>query len=267
MSTRMSDLETGKLIRSAAETYEQFFVPALFQEWPTRVLDAAAVASSDRVLDVACGTGVLAREAAERTETVVGIDLNEDMLAVARRKTPNVQWRQGNAEALPFEDDNFDAVVSQFGLMFFENKITAISEMLRVLRPGGRLAVATWDSIDHAPGYAAMKDLAVQLFGEELVSGFDAPFILGDRKTLCSIFEEAGVSNPQISTQEGTARYPSIQDWVYTDIKGWTLAGVLDDDQFDLLLREAKSTLSRFVRPDGSVAFTAPAHIVCATKM
>ena len=266
MTKQKSDSEAGQVTGSAAEVYEQFFVPALFQQWPAKLLDAAAVTSSDRVLDVACGTGVLACQASARTETVVGVDLNEEMLAMARKKASSVQWKQGNAEALPFEDSSFDVVMSQFGLMFFENPAAAVAEMIRVLCPGGRLVVATWDSLDHAPGYEAMKDLAIRLFGRELASAFAAPFILGDPETLRAIFNETGALHVSISRQDGMARYPSIRDWVYTDIKGWTLAGVLDDEQFRLLLGEAERTLSRFLISDGAVAFASPALIVSATK-
>jgi ubiquinone/menaquinone biosynthesis C-methylase UbiE len=97
------------------------------------------------VLDVACGTGVVAREAARRVGpagAVAGLDRNEGMLAVARRMAPGIAWRHGLAEALPFPDGAFDAVICQFGLMFFEDRGKALGEMWRALRPGGRLAVA-----------------------------------------------------------------------------------------------------------------------------
>jgi ubiquinone/menaquinone biosynthesis C-methylase UbiE len=261
--------ETGQVTRTAAEVYEAFFLPALFQQWASRVADAAGIQPGQRVLDVACGTGVLARAVAERVGSagvVVGVDVNEGMLAVARRKAPAIEWKQGRAEALPFDSDSFDAVVSQFGLMFFEDRRAALQEMVRVVRPSGRLAVAVWDSLDHTPGYAAMTDLLQQLFGDQVAQALRAPYVLGDRERLRSLFAEAGISDAQITTQAGTARFPSIQSWIYTDIKGWTLADVLEDAQFDLLLKEAERVLRRFVTADGTVAFSAPAHIVTATK-
>jgi ubiquinone/menaquinone biosynthesis C-methylase UbiE len=111
----MSESERGQVSRSAAEVYEEFFVPALFEEWTDRVAEAARVGPGARVLDVACGTGVLARKVAGRvgsTGSVVGLDVNDGMLAVARRAAPGIEWRQGRAEALPFGDASFDAVVS-----------------------------------------------------------------------------------------------------------------------------------------------------------
>ena len=265
----MSATETGQVTHTAAEVYEAFFLPALFQQWASRVADAAGIRAGQRALDVACGTGVLARAIADRVGSagsVVGLDVNPGMLAVAQRQAPAITWKQGRAEALPFDSDSFDIVVSQFGLMFFEDRKIALQEMMRIVRPGGRLAVAVWDSLDHTPGYAAMTALLQQLFGDQVADALRAPFVLGDRQLLRSLFVEAGIPDAQITTQAGTARFPSIEAWIATEIKGWTLADVLDDAQFDLLLREADRVLRPFVTADGTVAFGAPAHIVTANK-
>jgi SAM-dependent methyltransferase len=264
----MTTGETGQVSRSAAEVYEEFFLPALFQQWADRVADAARIQPDQRVLDVACGTGVLARVAADRVGpagAVVGVDLNDGMLAVARRKAPSITWRQGRAEALPLESNGFDAVVSQFGLMYFDDRRAALREMLRVLRPGGRLAVAVWDALDRTPGYAAMTALLQRLFGAEMAAALRAPYVLGDPQILRSLCEAAGIPDVQVITQDGTARFPSIQSWVCTEIKGWTLADALDAAQFELLLREAEGALQQFVTADGTVEFSSPAHIITAT--
>lgn len=266
----MDTSEKGQVSRSAAEVYEQFFIPALFGAWAPRVIDAARIRPGQRVLDVACGTGILARTVAERmgaTGSVTGLDPNEGMLAVAARKAPQVEWRQGQAEALPFDADRFDVVVSQFGLMFFEDRVMALREMLRVLRPGGSLVIAVWDSLSRTPGYAAMYDLLRRLFGEHLVPVLQVPYLLGDQEQLKALFAQAGLSNPvTITTHRGVARFPSLDSWISTEIKGWVLADLLDDDQFELLRREAVKELAPYVLADGSVAFSAPAHIVSYVK-
>lgn len=262
--------ERGQVNHSAAEIYEDFFVPALFQDWPDHLAAAAQIQPGQRVLDVACGTGVAARTIVERiglSGSAVGLDVNEGMLAVAERKAPNVEWRKGQAEALPFEDASFDAVVSQFGLMFFEDRQAAIQEMYRVLRPGGRMAVAVWGALDDTPGYAAMVDLLQRLFGDDAANGLRAPYTLGDTDLLRSLFADAGLASAKIDTLMGTARFPSLESWMYTDIKGWTLADMIDDEQFALLLKEAERALAAFVNADGSVTFDAPAHIVSAVKV
>ena len=183
----MSEIGTGQVSASAAEIYEEFYLPALFLEWTRRMADAARIGAGQRVLDVACGTGVLARAVADRVGprgAVVGLDINAGMLAVARRKAPAIEWRQGAAEDLPYADASFDAVVSQFGLMFFQDRARAIRQMIRVLRPGGRLAVAVWDSLDRTPAYAVFVSMLERLFGKETAEALRSPFVLGDTHRL-----------------------------------------------------------------------------------
>lgn len=262
----MSDIQLNTQV---AEVYDTFFVPALFAEWPARVLQAADVRAGQRVLDVACGTGVLARAAVEwvgARGTVTGLDLNDGMLAVARQNAPSVNWRQGRAESLPFDDAAFDAVVSQFGIMFFQDRVTAIREMMRVLRPGGHLAIAVWDTLAATPGYAAVVDLLQRLFGDQAADGLRAPYAMGDKRMLETMLREAGVPHANIETHAGTARFPSVESWMYTDIKGWVLADMLDEEQFQQLIAAAQQELRQFVIADGSVAFPAPAHIITAVK-
>jgi ubiquinone/menaquinone biosynthesis C-methylase UbiE len=266
----MEDTLKGQVTRSAAEIYEKFFVPALFQQWAPLVAGATGLTLGQQVLDVACGTGVLACEAAKcvgQGGAVVGLDRNEGMLAVAQRNAPAVAWKSGRAEALPFPDSNFDAVVSQFGLMFFDDRHQALREMWRVLKPGGRLAVAVWSGLETSPGYASMAALLHRLFGPRIASELHAPFALGDLEILRSLFIRAGIATVDIHTHVGTAHFPSIESWLRTDVKGWTLADLIDDDQYALLSREATTALRSYVKANGEVMFDAPAHIATAQKV
>ncbi len=260
----------GQVTKSAAEEYEALLVPALFQAWASRVSDAARLSPGESVLDIACGTGVLAREAAKRVAPegrVVGLDCNDGMLDVARRASPNIDWQQGQAEVLPFEDDSFDAVVCQFGLMFFEERVTALSEMRRVLNAGGNLTVAVWDSLDNTPGYAALTELLQSLFGDHVAEGLRSPYVLGNPDELLSLFAKAGISNAVLRTEKGFARYPSIESWVHTDVTAWTISDLIDDAQYELLLETAQKEFRTFEKSDGRVEFAAPAHIVTATSV
>jgi ubiquinone/menaquinone biosynthesis C-methylase UbiE len=259
---------TGQVVRRAAEVYEEFFVPALFAEWSPRVTEAIAPERGQKILDIACGTGVLARELARRvgTANVVGLDCNEEMLAVAQERRPEIRWRAGTAEDLPFESGAFDAVVCQFGLMFFSDKVKALRQMWRVLKPGGSLAVVVWGPLSESPGYSAMVALLTKLFGEDVANELRAPFNLGDKETLSTLIEDSGIHTASISTTIGEARFPSIAEWVRTDVRGWTLADKLDDQQFALLSREAEDALGQFTNAEGAVRFASPAHIAVATK-
>jgi SAM-dependent methyltransferase len=257
----MSSSEAPDLGIAAATVYEEVFVPALFAEWGARVVDAARVAPGSRVLDVACGTGVLARAAAERvgpTGRVIGLDRSAGMLEVAARRAPGIEFRRGSAESLPFPDASFDAALSQFGLMFFNDRASAIREMWRVVRPGGRVAIAVWASLEETPAYRTVVALLERLFGAAVADGMRAPFCLGDRDSLRRVVAAAGVGEPEIATIVGSGRFPSIRDWVRADAKGWL---ELDDAQLERLAREAESALASFRTADGSVAFASPAHL------
>ncbi len=266
----MEAQDQGQVTASAADIYETFFVPALFGEWAPRIVDAARLAPSDDVLDIACGTGVVAREALKRVGSqgsVTGLDRNADMLAVAARVTPEIAWREGMAEDLPFNDESFDAVLSQFGLMFFDDQVAALKDMRRVLRPDGRLVIAVWDSLERSPGYQAVTALLQRLFGTSIADAMRAPFTLGDTADVHGLFDKAGIKDVTVETVTGTANFPSIDAWVHTDIKGWTLADLIDDEQYALLEAEARKDLAQFADDDGSVSFASPAHLVSAAKV
>jgi len=255
----------------AAEAYEALFVSALFEQWTAGVLEAARVGPGQRVLDVACGTGVLAREAAMLTksmDSVAGLDPNAGMLAVAEGLAPRIDWRQGAAESLPFPDESFDSVVSQFGLMFFADRSRAVREMLRVVVPGGHLAIAVWDSLERTPGYACEVELLNRTAGRRAGDALRAPFVLGDRMKLAELFEDAGVMSARIETRPGRARFPSIRSMVEADLRGWLpVMGVnLTEEKIDQVLQEAEKDLGSFVTAEGQVEFDAPAHIVSTVK-
>lgn len=256
---------------TAATIYEELHVPALFRQWASRVLEAAQVRTGQRVLDVACGTGVLAREAAKvvgGNGFVAGLDATPGMLVVAERLGPGIQWRTGFAEALPYEDESFDAVVSQFGLMFFVDRPKAIREMLRVVAPGGSLAVAVWESLEHSEAYPEEVTLLERIAGREAADALRAPFALGDRQALKTLFEDAGATSVTVVTLRGAARFPSIRTMVEADLRGWLpVRGVtLTEDQIDHILTEAEAVLRPYVISDGTVVFDAPAHVVTARR-
>jgi SAM-dependent methyltransferase len=259
----MSDTDRGQVSAAAAEVYDSFFVPALFEQWTDVVLDAADVQPGHRVLDVGCGTGVLARTARARVGEdghVAGLDPNDGMLAVARRSEPSVEWQTGSAEEMPFPDHSFDRTVSQFALMFFADPDAALSEMSRVTRPAGRVAIAVWDELSNNSGYARLATLVGELFGSAAADAIRAPFRLGDRDLLVGL-ADAAFSDAIVTRHAGVARFESVPVWLHTEIRGWTLADTIDDDGFAKLLDAAQRDLADLVT-DGTVAFDVSALVV-----
>lgn len=262
------DENTGRprVLPDPAGVYADILVPALFDQWPERVLEAAAVGRGHDVLDVGCGTGVLAMAARARVGpdgVVVGVDKNPAMLTVADRSSDGVRWLEGSAERLPFDDASFDCVVSQFAIMFFTDRDGSIAEMSRVVRPGGRIAIATWASLDEIPGYAAFVALLRRLAGTA-AEAMSVPFAMGDhdeiRRLLTTQLDEVVVK-----THHGLARFDSIDAWVRTDARGPLVADAIDDDRYALILRAARKELARFTTRDGRVEFPAPALIGTGT--
>jgi SAM-dependent methyltransferase len=265
----MTELERWQVSTDAAEVYESCFVPAIFGGWASPVADAAGIRTGDRVLDVGCGTGVLAREALRRVGRegqVVGLDLNEGMLAVAARTEPRIEWRQGDAASLPFQDSNFGVVVSQFALMYFPERATALREMWRTLAPGGRLAIAAWAPLGHARGYQILVDIATRLCGGEAADVLAAPFVLGDRAVLAKLFVDGGIPGVNVTLHEGSIRFPSIKEFIRIEVKGSPLADMVSDDAMETLAGESENALAEFVVPSGEIVMPMDAHIVTASK-
>jgi len=190
------------------------------------------------------------------------------MLAVASELAPNVEWQEAMAESLPYPDRSFDAVVSQFGLMFFSDRSLALREMIRVLKPGGRLAVAVWDTLENSAAYPIEVEVLERLAGDAAANALRAPFVLGDKDALIALFEDSGVESVGIETVNGTARFPSIKVMVEADLRGWLpVMGVfLNEDQIQEILEEAETALAEYVTAEGDVVFNSPAHIVTGSK-
>jgi SAM-dependent methyltransferase len=263
----MTTTEDFQLSLDAAEQYEARFVPAIFAEWAPLLIDIARIGPGWSVLDVACGTGIVARTAADRmagTGRVVGLDLNHGMLAVARRARPDLEWRQGDVASLPFADGSFDAVLCQMALMFFPDRVRAVREMARVGRPGGVVALAVPASLDEQPAYGPFVEMAARVAGSEAVSLLSTYWSCGDLGELQRTVAGAGLEVTEVRTHAGTARFASAEELAVTEVEGSPLADRITPDAYTAIRAGSRAVLSPFVAPDGTLHAPLHGHLVAA---
>ncbi len=254
----------------AGRGYERLFVPALFEPWTRHVLDAARVGQGAHVMDIACGTGVLARHALNRvgpTGRVVGVDPAPGMLGVAEALEPSIEWVLGTAERLEAADGSFDAVVSQFGMMFFEDRQAASDEMRRVLKRDGALAIAVWRSVEHNPVYAEVASLLEAEVSTAAADALRLPFAL-DINDVRSALESSGFVETTVQSLTESARFPGVRQMVEADLRGWLplFDIVLDEQKIEAILEQSEQALQAHIRPSGEIEFPMSASLVTARK-
>jgi len=196
----MASMDWGIQSGSAPAIYQEFLVPGMFAPFAERLVEHGCVRPGSRVLDVACGTGVVSRTAAILAGTggsVASVDLGEPMLAIARshpaeENAAPIDYAQADAAALPFDADEFDAALCQQGLQFFPDRAVALAEMRRVLKPGGRAAIATWKDI--RPPFSEIADALGRHVSTEAAQMMYSPNALGDGATLAGLMSDAGFS-------------------------------------------------------------------------
>jgi len=258
---------TFQLDTGAAEIYEAQFVPAIFAHWAPRLVEFAGVAAGHHVLDVACGTGIVARTArtvAGDAGSVVGVDLNEAMLALAGRVEPAIDWRHGDAAALPVDDDDFDAVLCQMAFMFFADPVAVVREMGRAARAGGTVAALVPAALAEQPAYRPFVDLAVAELGPEARPLLGAYWSCGDLAAFTGRFAEAGLTAIETSTLTGPAHFDGPEDFVATEIKGSPLGQTTDDATIARLGRTVRAEMPEWLSADGAYDVPLVCHLVRA---
>lgn len=258
--------ETFQISLSQAEAYEQRFVPALFGQWAPRLVDLAEVTTGDRVLDVACGTGVVAREAVARTGPtgrVSGVDLNPAMIEVAGRVRPDLDWRVGDAEDLPFADDEFDRVLCQSALFFFPHPDRALGEMARVTARGGTVGLQTYAGLDEQPGYGPFVETVVRHVGDAARGPLSTYWTWG-RDRLAPALTGAGFEVVRSRSWLGAARFASVEALVAVEVDGTPLAGILTPEQRAAVVEDLREVLREYRDDAGGLALPILADLAVA---
>lgn len=256
---------------SFPEMYERWLVNSLFRPWAELTLDDVRLSAGDRVLDIACGTGVVARVAKERlgdTGYVVGIDISSDMLAVARAAAPGIDWRQGDANDLPLRDqEQFDVVVCQQGMQFFPDKAVAGTQMRRALTKGGRLAVTTWRSDEEIPFFRELRQMAERQLGAIV----DQRHSLGDAASLEGLLRSAGFDEVRSRTISRTIRFEPGTPFLRLNtmaLVGMSAAGKAMSDEerkrvVETIVRESAPVLQRYT-DTSAIAFELSTNLATA---
>ncbi len=227
------------------------------------------MAPGDRVLDVACGTGIVARTAADRVGArgrVTGLDLNEAMLAVARRVRPDLDWRQGDAVALPFPDGAFDVVLCQSGLMFVPDHTAALREMGRVVTAEGTVGVQVWSAPERQTGFLPLAEAVARHAGPDAVELVSTYFRLGDPAAFTASCAAAGLRVTGERTLPVTVHAPSVDAYVTAEVESTPLISRITEDQYRRIRADARSGLARFCDPSGALAMPMEVYLVTARR-
>ncbi len=240
------------------ENYEKFFVPAIGGPLAKDLIASACLQPGERILDVACGTGVVTRLAANEVGqqgTAAGLDVNPDMLSVARAVTPNefaIDWYESSAEAMPLPDASFDVVLCQMGLQFIPNKRKALEEIRRIVRPGGRVVL-------NLPGptpalFATLGEALAKQFDLKCAGFVDVVFSLHDADELRGLMSDAGFTDVDIQKTNKTLRLPAPQDFLWQYIHSTPLATFVtkaSEAQRDALQNDITACWQEFVVDGG----------------
>lgn len=261
----------GNVAQNLGENYERYLVPTIFAPWASDLVALAKPQPRERILDVACGTGAVAREAAQvmgTQGTVTGLDLNAGMLNIARASDPQatIEWREGSAQAMPFSEATFTLVLCQQGIQYFPDRVGALREMWRVLASDGRLVLSVWRAIERTPGFLALS-LALQRHISQQ-AGVLPPFALGDALGLPAEVASVGFAEVTTQTMSRLLRYSSPLEFVRTYLISTPLAELVaqaDEARRTALLEEVSSALSPFLDSNG-LAFPIESQMIVARK-
>jgi ubiquinone/menaquinone biosynthesis C-methylase UbiE len=270
----MNRPEPWHLSNDAAQRYERCVAHYILGPWAPLLVETAGIVAGERALDVACGTGVVTRIAAERagiTGKVVGLDLNPDMIAVAKTLPPpsgaKIEWLTRNALDLGLEKGSFDAVLCQQGLQFFPDKLTALREMRRVLRSGGRLALSVWSSIGY---YNSAVGKALEKFiDRDTAQRFCASRQAPSRDELLGLAIEAGFPDAQINLARLDIRLPQLDQFALEHLAATPVASVIAAARTvtrGMIGASVMHQLERYADTEGTVSYPEETYVLTASR-
>ncbi len=270
----MSAHEHWQMDATAPELYERYLVPAITSVWANDLLDRVAARPEESVLDIACGTGVVARLAQQRGHAgrLVGIDLNSAMLAVARGKSAAVEWIEGSALDLPFDANSFDVVLCQLGLQFFPDRSLALREMVRVLKPRGRAGFSVYSAIENTPAAYAFVQALDKYLGEGASRTKRSEHLSCDEREVGTWAKQAGFDVVNVAAVTKQITFPSMLDYVRFQLTATPMAGLLKDKSapererlITSISDDAVSRLDRSMLADGKLTFPQQSFVAMAS--
>lgn len=247
----MSVDEHWQMDASAPELYERYLVPAITSIWANDLLDRVKLKREESVLDIACGTGIVARLAQERGHLgkLVGIDLNTAMLGIARSKSATIEWIEGSALDLPFDRGKFDVVLCQLGLQFFPDRPLALKEMARVLKPDGRVGLSVYSSIERTPAAHAFVQALDACLGPEASRTKRSEHLSCDVQEVGNWLKQAGFDAVDVAVVAKQITFPSMRDYVRFQLKATPMAALVSEkdapEQESLIEKVAENAVAR----------------------
>jgi SAM-dependent methyltransferase len=275
MSSELVSEQSTRFDGSIPEMYDRYLGPLLFEAYASDIADRVAKLRPRKVLEIAAGTGLVSRQLVEKLPPATALtvsDLNAPMLEYARQKigstAQRVEWRQADAQQLPFPDESFDTVVCQFGVMFFPERLKGLREFLRVLEKGGSLIFSVWDSLERNPAQSIAHSAIGEFFEADPPDFYRIPCGMGDSAEVLRLVEESGFTEIVIDTVALTGTSESAQSAAMGLVRGNPVINAIRErgtaDIDEIIRAVARALENRF----GARSLQVPlrAHVVSAVK-